>query len=55
MRRKFGIPTQRIAGGLLAVGMLAALQVPSADAKVETVKGRARHPRRPAPRRRTRP
>ncbi|MEU4396709.1 glycoside hydrolase family 76 protein [Kribbella sp. NPDC023855] len=39
MRRKFGIPTQRIAGGLLAVGMLAALHVPSANAQTEAGQG----------------
>src|SRR5688572_17105552 len=39
MRRKFGIPTQRIAGGLLAVGLLAALHVPSANAQTEAGQG----------------
>ncbi|GAA0938916.1 glycoside hydrolase family 76 protein [Kribbella koreensis] len=39
MRRKFGISTQRIAGGVLAVGMLAALHAPAATAKVDTVTG----------------
>jgi hypothetical protein len=39
MRRKFGISTQRIAGGLLAVGMLAAMHVPSANAQAEAGQG----------------
>lgn len=39
MRRKFGISTQRITGGLLAVGMLAALHTPIADAKGQEVTG----------------
>ncbi|WP_026163648.1 glycoside hydrolase family 76 protein [Kribbella catacumbae] len=39
MRRKFGISTQRITGGLLAVGMLAALHTPAANAKAEAVTG----------------
>ena len=32
MRRKFGISTRNIAGGLLAVGVLAALHAPAAEA-----------------------
>ncbi|GAA1556871.1 glycoside hydrolase family 76 protein [Kribbella sancticallisti] len=32
MFKKFGIPTKRIAGGLLAVGMLASLHTPAAEA-----------------------
>jgi len=41
MRRKFGISTQRIAGGLLAVGLLAALHTPAANAKDATAKAEA--------------
>ena len=41
MRTKFGISTKRIAGGLLAVGILASLHAPAADAATSSAAARA--------------